>query len=199
MILTSIKVFSLNIKKYNNITIIILSFVLLATILTIILAQPHLLSRMLNPDLELSYMQDKIINAKMIGNSENVVDEDYYYMNFSNYSFVYLVEKYGKVLGIAIISLLAMLSIKIILNYKIIKDEYGKLLIIGLGLFIFIQSLVSFFTLLGIVNISTVDMPFITHDNVSIIIYMMSVSLLLSIYGQKNICSIKNIETYNNV
>lgn len=188
MILSTIKVFTLNIKKYNKVTIAIIFCIFIIIISNITLAQPHLLSRMLNPDAELSYMQDRLNSSKMIGSSDNIseMDADYYYMNFSNYSFIYLIEQYGKVLGIVIVYLFTLLTIKAIFSYKAVKDEYGKLLIIGLGSFIFIQCLLNLFTILGIINIGLTTMPFITHDNASIIIYMMSISLILSVYGQKN-------------
>jgi len=182
------KVFKSKTIKYKKITVAIILSIILAMTLIILLAQPHLLIRMSNPDEELSYMQDRLVQSKLVGNSElsEGINTDYYYMNFSNYSFIYLIEHYGKILGIFIISLLALLSIKIIFSYKAVKDEYGKFLIIGLGFFIFIQLLANLLTLLGIINIGINNMPFITHDNASIIFYMLSIGLILSIYGRKN-------------
>ena len=140
-------------------------------------------------------MQDRLDSSKMIGSSDNIneLDTNYYYMNFSNYSFVYLIEQYGKIIGVVIVSLFALLSIKIIFSYKAVKDQYGKLLIIGLGSFVFIQSLLNLLTILGILNIGITNMPFITHDDASIILYMMSISLIISIYGQKNFYQIDEV------
>ena len=188
MILSIIKISTLDIKKYKKFVIPIILVILTITILNVAFAKPHLLLRMLNPDLELSYMQDRLNNSKIIGTSdmEKNIDTNYYYMNFSNYSFVYLIEQYGKILGIFIVIVFTLLAIKIIFSYKAVKDGYGKLLIIGLGSFIFIQSILNLFTILGIINIGITNMPFITHDSANIIIYMISIALILSIYGQKN-------------
>lgn len=195
ILLATIKIFNSDIIKYKRIVVaIILSTILIMT-LTVTFAQPHLLLRMLNPDAELVYMQNRLNQSKLIGDSEipEGINTDYYYMNFSNYSFIYLVENYGKILGIFIISLLALLSIKIIFSYKAVKDKYGKFLIIGLGSFIFIQSLLNLLTLLGVINLGGNHIPFITHNNASIILYILSVGLILSIYSRKNMNAIDSV------
>lgn len=108
-------------------------------------------------------------------------------MNFSNYSFIYLIEQYGKLFGIFIIVIFLLLYITTAISYKSIRDEFGKLLILAIGSFTFIQVLTSLFTMLGITNIEMVNIPFITHNDSSIIIYMIAVSLIISIYGRKNL------------
>lgn len=197
IVLLSIKLFSLHTKKYSRIAVVIIGVTLICFTLTLTVAQPHLLDRMMNSDTEVAYMQERLNNSNFIGKTNLAPNEltQYYYMNFSNYSFIYLIEQYGKLFGIFIITIFALLSISIIVSCKNINDEFGKFLIIGIGCFIFIQMLVSIFTLLGIINIEMINIPFITHNDASIILYMIAISLILSIYGRKNLCSKEALNT----
>lgn len=191
IVLLSIKLFSLHTKKYSRIAVVIIGVTLICFTLTLTVAQPHLLDRMMNSDTEVAFMQERLNNSNFIGKTNLAPNEltQYYYMNFSNYSFIYLIEQYGKLFGIFIITIFALLSISIIVSCKNINDEFGKFLIIGIGSFIFIQMLISIFTLLGIINIEMINIPFITHNDASIILYMIAISLILSVYGRKNLCS----------
>lgn len=191
VVLLSIKLFSLHTKKYSRIAVVIIGVTLICFTLTLTVAQPHLLDRMMNSDTEVAFMQERLNNSNFIGKTNLPSNKltQYYYMNFSNYSFIYLIEQYGKLFGIFVITIFALLSISIVISCKNTNDEFGKFLIIGIGSFIFIQMLISIFTLLGIINIEMINIPFITHNDASIIIYMIAISLILSVYGRKNLCS----------
>lgn len=197
IVLLSIKLFSLHTKKYSRIAVVIIGVTLICFTLTLTVAQPHLLDRMMNSDTEVAFMQERLNNSNFIGKTNLAPNEltQYYYMNFSNYSFIYLIEQYGKLFGIFVITIFALLSISIVISCKNTNDEFGKFLIIGIGSFIFIQMLISIFTLLGIINIEMINIPFITHNDASIILYMIAISLILSVYGRKNLCSKEALNT----
>ena len=189
IILTATKLLHSSSKKIKIITLSLLCIILLYAIFTVTISQPHLLKRMYNNDIEISMMRERLEKSKLIGeaNIPQDVNTDYYYLEFSNYSYIYIIEHYGKIVGLGIIIMLLLLSIKLIFNYKQIKDKFGKFLILGLGSFIFIQMIFNLFTILGIVNLGMVNLPFITHNNSSIIVYMLTISLILSIYSRKDI------------
>lgn len=189
IILTATKLLHSSSKKIKIITLSLLCIILLYAIFTVTISQPHLLKRMYNNDIEISMMRERLEKSKLIGeaNIPQDVNTDYYYLEFSNYSYIYIIEHYGKIVGLGIIIMLLLLSIKLIFNYKQIKDKFGKFLILGLGSFIFIQMIFNLFTILGIVNLGMVNLPFITHNNASIIVYMLTISLILSIYSRKDI------------
>ena len=189
IILTATKLLHSSSKKIKIITLSLLCIILLYAIFTVTISQPHLLKRMYNNDIEISMMRERLEKSKLIGeaNIPQDVNTDYYYLEFSNYSYIYIIEHYGKIVGLGIIIMLLLLSIKLIFNYKQIQDKFGKFLILGLGLFIFIQMIFNLFTILGIVNLGMVNLPFITHNNASIIVYMLTISLILSIYSRKDI------------
>lgn len=189
IILTATKLLHSSSKKIKIITLSLLCIILLYAIFTVTISQPHLLKRMYNNDIEISMMRERLEKSKLIGeaNIPQDVNTDYYYLEFSNYSYIYIIEHYGKIVGLGIIIMLLLLSIKLIFNYKQIKDKFGKFLILGLGSFIFIQMIFNLFTIIGIVNLGMVNLPFITHNNASIIVYMLTISLILSIYSRKDI------------
>lgn len=138
--------------------------------------------------------QQRRNESKIIGKSD--LKEDLYiqycYMNFSNYSFIYLIENYGKVFGVFVVSSLLILGIKFIINYKNTKDTYGKFLSVGVGSFLFIPFGINFLQQLRIINFGNVNIPFLIHNDMSIIIYMVSISLIMSIYSKKNINAYEN-------
>lgn len=185
-ILLSIKIFRLHIKKYNIITIV--SIILIGFYITfnVTVAQPHILQRVMSDNMEVSLMKERLNNSKIIGKADIPQNEmtELYYMN---YSLIYFIEEFGKLPAIFIIGALALLAARLISIYRIVEDEFGKMLIVGIGSFIFIQSLISIFTILGFINFATINIPFVTHNDASIILYMVSIALIISIYGRKNI------------
>lgn len=188
-ILLSIKIFRLHIKKYNIITIV--SIILIGFYITfnVTVAQPHILQRVMSDNMEVSLMKERLNNSKIIGKADIPQNEmtELYYMNYSHYSLIYFIEEFGKLPAIFIIGALALLAARLISIYRIVEDEFGKMLIVGIGSFIFIQSLISIFTILGFINFATINIPFVTHNDASIILYMVSIALIISIYGRKNI------------
>lgn len=149
--------------------------------------------RRLEYRMDYPYLQERVANSKMIGKAELRADlqndayTQYVYHNFSSYSFIYLIENYGKICGIFIIATLMLLFIKLIFNYQQTKNNYGKMLSLGIGCLLFIPIVINFFTRVGIVDFQSVNIPFVTHNDVNIIIYMISISLIMSIYSRKNI------------
>ncbi len=141
-------------------------------------------------------LQERINESKMFGKSESEADSflEYCYTNFSNYSFIYLIDNYGKAFGIFLLGVMMLLGVNFIVNYRKIKDIYGKLLSLGIGCFLFIQLGINILQELRIIDVGTVNIPFVTHDDMSIIIYMISISLIMSIYSKKNISAYENTQ-----
>lgn len=134
-------------------------------------------------------LQERMDESKTFGKSKLEKDDyiQYVYSNFSYYSFTYLIENYGKIFGLLVISSFILLTIRFIKNYSKIKDSYGKLLSLGIWSFLILQFIISIFIRIGIINLQNVNIPFIVHDDLSIIIYMISISLIISINSRKNI------------
>lgn len=145
-------------------------------------------------------LEERVSESKMFGKSELKEDSylQYVYINYSSYSFIYLIENYGKILGISIIAILSLLLIKLAFNYQQTKDNYGKMLSIGIVCFLFIPIIMSFLTITNTVNFQSLNIPFIVHSDMNIIIYMISISLIMSIYSRKNINIISSEDIQNN-
>ena len=134
-------------------------------------------------------LQERVTQGKMFGELELEREPylEYVYLNDSEYSFVYLVEHYGKICGMFIVGVFMFLYIKLIFNYQQTKNNYGKMLNLGIGCFLSIPLILNFLTRVGIVCFHSVNIPFIIHNDMSIIVYMVSISLIMSIYSRKNV------------
>lgn len=146
-------------------------------------------------------LQERIDNSQMFGKTE-LPEEEYIqsvYMDFSYFSFTYLIENYGKIIGILVIGMFILLTIRFIINYIKIKDNYGKLLCLGIGSFLVMQFLVNICNRLEILRLPNVNMPFIVHNDMSIIIYMLSIAIVMSVYRRKNKTKINNMDTVNKI
>ena len=80
-----------------------------------------------------------------------------------------------------------MTSIKLIINAKNIKEQYGKYLIIGLSTIYILQS---FATILMNVNMgiqTNVNLPFVTYGGVYFIVNILTIAIIFSVYRRKDI------------
>ena len=120
-------------------------------------------------------------NAKPILNNESIITEE------SNYTFIYLLGKTGILVTSLLVCTIILTSIKLIINAKNIKEQYGKYLIIGLSTIYILQS---FATMLMNVNMSiqtNINLPFVTYGGLYFIVSISSISIIFSIYRRKDI------------
>lgn len=133
--------------------------------------------------------KDILQNAKIIGEAENtIMPIDDSILNMEGcYTFIYLIGKCGLlVAGIMVVTII-LTSIRLIINARNIKEQYGKFLIIGLGSLFILQS---FATILMNVNMgiqTNVNLPFVTYGGVYFIVNMMNIAVILSVYRRKDI------------
>ncbi len=128
-------------------------------------------------------------NSKLIGeaNTEVISDDDYIISMESNYTFIYLLGKAGLLVAGILVLTIILTSIKLILNAKKVKEQYGRYLIISLGTLYILQS---FATILMNVNMgiqSNVNLPFVTYGGVNFIVNIVTIALIFSIYRRKDI------------
>ena len=193
--LSTKEIFRSGIKKYKIINIISILALVLIALFNIFIAKPHLLNRIFEVgkgDYSVIEMKNRLTNSKMIGQSQIPKGEntEYLYENSSNYSFVYLAQQYGKIIGISILIVFGLLVAELIYICKEIKDELGKNLILCISIFLFVQVLINLLSILGIAYIGNSNIPFITQNDISIIIYMMCIAIILTIYSRKNLVTV---------
>ncbi len=135
-------------------------------------------------------LQKEILeNAKIIGKADTYIDSDeQYIINVeSNYTFIYLLGRTGILVAGLLVCTIILTSIKLIINAKNIKEQYGKLLIIGLSSLYILQS---FATVLMNINMgiqTNINLPFVTYGGVYFMVNILSIAIIFSVYRRKDI------------
>ena len=138
--------------------------------------------------------KETLEKAKIIGPAENMslpIDDSILNIE-SCYTFIYIIGKCGLLFGGIIALIVILTSVKLILNAKNIKEEYGKFLIIGLSLLFILQS---FATVLMNINMgiqSNVNLPFVTYGGVYFIVNIVNMAIILSVYRRKDVFMFEN-------
>ena len=133
--------------------------------------------------------KDILENSKLIGEADTEVisSNDYVISKDSNYTFIYLLGKTGILVAGLLVGTIILTSVKLIMNAKNIKEQYGKYLIIGISTLYILQS---FATILMNVNMSiqtNVDLPFVTYGGVYFIVNILTIAIIFSVYRRKDI------------
>ena len=173
---------------------------ILAIIFIIILAKsPFRFERIIssfNPETDpqgsgyIGMLQKEIIeNAKIIGEAEaEAISDEKSVINLeSNYTFIYILGKTGVLPATILVFIIILTSIKLIVNTKKIKEEYGKFIIIGLGALYILQSLATILMNLNLGIQTNLNLPFVTYGGVYFVVNLLNIAIILSIYRRKDI------------
>lgn len=142
-------------------------------------------------------LQKEILdNAKIVGeaeiepiqNDENIIN------NNTNYTFIYIVGKAGILVSSILVLTILLTSIRLILNAKNIKEQYGKLLTIGLGTLYIFQSIANVLMNINMGIQTDVGLPFVTYGGTYFIANILGIAIIFSIYRRKdiNLCEKNN-------
>ena len=104
-------------------------------------------------------------NAKLIGEAETeIISSDRYIIpKETNYTFIYLIGKTGIIPAVILILVIILTSIKLIINAKNIKEQYGKFLIIGLSALYIFQSVASVLMNINLGIQANINIPFVSY------------------------------------
>ena len=83
--------------------------------------------------------------------------------------------------------LIIIFDIKLIISIKKVKEQYGKIILIGFSSFFIIQTICNIAMNFGIIRIAEFKMPFFSSGEVELLMNIICVSLMLSVYRRKNI------------
>lgn len=204
MILGTAKILQVKENKIKNMvklwgSVILIGIFILMQILT---SNPYILNRLIasiNPrsdatgDGWIAIERKSIIeSAKLWGEAENASNAIDLFDEGTNFAFISVLAHYGWIVSIGIVLAIITFSIKLILNAIKIKDNYGKLLIIGLSSMFILQSIFNILMNLNLWIEAGFYLPFISYGGGSLVINMMSLTFILAIYRKKDIIMIQN-------
>ena len=166
----------------------------LAIIFLSLISQPYKMSRLtsfINPQndpLGSGYISIQLHNllqsAGLLGQGFNfsgmMVPEIH-----TEFIFGYIVYTFGWLTGVLLIGLIAVFTIRLTSLVKIIKESYGRLLLISFSVILSVQFLWNILMVLGLAPIAGVPLPFISYGNTQFVVNMLMVGLILSIYKRK--------------
>lgn len=200
LIISTVKIIQNKKNRIKNLIIlyVIPVFIGLMLILTLV-KSPYRLERIVssfNPEIDpessgyVGMLQKEILeNAKIIGEADTMaISSNQSIINLeSNYTFIYFLGRTGILVAGLLVCTIILTSIKLIINAKNIKEQYGKFLIIGLSSLYILQS---FATILMNVNMgvqTNVNLPFVTYGGVYFIVSILSIAIIFSVYRRKDI------------
>ena len=200
LIISTAKIIQNKKNRIKNLIILYVIPVFMGLLLILMLVKsPYRFERIIssfNPEVDpessgyVGMLQKEILeNAKIIGeadtmpisNSQSIINVE------SNYTFIYLLGKTGILVAGLLVCTIILASVKLIINAKNIKEQYGKFLIIGLSSLYILQS---FATILMNVNMgvqTNVNLPFVTYGGIYLIVSILSMAIIFSVYRRKDI------------
>ena len=142
-------------------------------------------------------LQKEILeNSKLIGEADTniITTDDYIISKESNFTFIYLVGKIGIIGASILVLVIIFTSIKLIINAKIIKNMYGKILIIGLSSLYILQSIWNILMNINLGIQQNINLPFVSSGGQFFVINCLCMALILSVYRRKDINLDENYE-----
>ncbi|MGE7113794.1 FtsW/RodA/SpoVE family cell cycle protein [Lysinibacillus sp. NPDC047702] len=97
-----------------------------------------------------------------------------------------ILQTYGIVAGVVILSLLAFIIYRIACTLSFIQNEYGRLLIVGGLAYITTQIVYHILMLFGLVPLMSMPIPFISHGVFPMLLGSVAIGFALSIYRRKS-------------
>ena len=200
LIIISIKIMQESRQKLIDFSKILIPFMLLGILFTFfIFSNPYRLERITSsfrpesdPDgsgYEGMLQKEVLKKAKWFGEADTdiIKSDEFIISKESNFTFIYLIGKQGiAVAGILVLTIILM-SVKLILNAKNIKDKYGKFLIIGMGSLYIVQSVMSVLMNVNLAVRTGFNLPLVSYGEVYFIVNMVCIGLVLSVYKRKDV------------
>lgn len=201
LVITTVKILQNKEHKIKKIIILYAPILTFAVVFvtTIIFTSPYRLNRIkasFFPETDpngsgyVGMLQKEVLeNAKFIGQADTRVisSDEYVISRESNYTFIYLLGKTGILFSGILVLTIILTSIKLILNAKHIKEQYGKFLIIGLSTLYIFQSIASVLMNINMGIATNINLPFVTYGGVYFIVNMINIAIIFSVYRRKNI------------
>ena len=128
-----------------------------------------------------------IESASMFGEAEDMSNALDLFDAGTQFAFISILAHYGWIVAILLIVTIILISIKLIINSIKVKDDYGKMLIIGISCLFIFQSVFNVLMNLNLWFESGFELPFVSYGGTGLIMNMACLALVLSIYRRKDI------------
>ena len=128
-----------------------------------------------------------IESASMFGEAEDMSNAIELFDEGAEYAFTSILAHYGWIVAILLIVTIILISVKLIINSIKVKDDYGKMIIIGISCLFIFQSVFNVLMNLNLWFESGFELPFVSYDGTGLIMNMACLALVLSIYRRKDI------------
>lgn len=206
LIIASMKIIKESKQKVKSFIKLGVPFFLIGLVFTFfVISNPYRIERIMssiNPEIAPSgsgyvgMLQKQILKeAKWFGEADTDVikSDEFVVSKDSNFSFIYLVGKSGILVGGILVLTIVLLSVKLILNAKNIKDVYGKFLIVGMGSLYIIQSVISVLMNVNLAVKTSINLPLVSYGAVYFIVNMFCIGLVLSVYKRKDVIEYEEV------
>lgn len=141
----------------------------------------------------MGYINKQIDNLiKLSGLFGNGIDNNIQLLPEAHTDFIFMCIVYscGWIVAITLIALVVFFLVRLIKSSKLIKDSYGKSIVIAFTTLFIIEFSWSILMNLNLMPIAGVSCPFISYGGTSMIINTASVGLIMSIYRRKSYSAI---------
>ncbi|MEW9093640.1 MAG: FtsW/RodA/SpoVE family cell cycle protein [Clostridiaceae bacterium] len=105
---------------------------------------------------------------------------------YGHYIFLYIVYTFGWILALALIALVVLFIIRMFATARVVKDSYGKLILMSFGTLFLIQFSFNILMNLNLVPAMNINCPFLSYGGTSMLVNISSIGLIMSIYKRKN-------------
>lgn len=103
----------------------------------------------------------------------------------TDFALVQLIQEFGYIAGIAVVTILFTIAIRILWKAKQLARSYGKLLVIGAVSFYCMQFGYSVAMILGWLPIIRLSLPFVSYGFTSLLLNSFVIGIALSVYRRK--------------
>lgn len=126
--------------------------------------------------------------SKLLGNG---IDKNIKFLPelHTDYIFVCVVYTFGWIFALAFIGLVIFFIIRIFATSKVVKDNYGKLILMSFATVFSIEFSWSILMNLNLIPIMSMNCPFISYGGTSMFLNISSIGLMMSVYKRKNYSS----------
>lgn len=105
----------------------------------------------------------------------------------TDFAFVSITTHFGWIVGIILIIILGLLTVRMLVIARTIQDTYGKLLVIGAITLFTVQYLYNIGMILGFLPLTSMSLPFISYGLMPVLLNAICIGMVLSVFRRKKL------------